>query len=253
LHILNQEEHSNKPNSESSSSLEKRKSHVMISYDNSSEELCLKIKEQLKEKNYIVWMENEQLHGNSLGLIAEAVENASVFLMCVSEKYYLSPMCRFEAELAVRLQKPIIPIIMQPGYMPLGWLSIIIGEKLYYKFAGAEKKQFEHIFYNLMKEINRYSDDQVIISSTSSSSNTSINNNNNNNNKLNKASKSNKTNSNNIISTSNPYSNNIPMINNNLNDVYNKSNLNNQIKNSNGSKTGKTMNLIFKMKSNHIL
>lgn len=32
--------------------------------------------------------------------MAEAVENASVFLMCVSEKYYLSPNCRLEAEYA---------------------------------------------------------------------------------------------------------------------------------------------------------
>ncbi len=59
--------------------------------------------------------------------MAEAVENSSVFLMCVSEKYYLSPNCRLEAEYAIRLQKPIIPLIMQEDYMPLGWLGIIIG------------------------------------------------------------------------------------------------------------------------------
>ena len=59
--------------------------------------------------------------------MAEAVEQASVFLMCVSEKYYLSPNCRLEAEYAIKLQKPIIPLIMQEDYMPLGWLGIIIG------------------------------------------------------------------------------------------------------------------------------
>ena len=87
--------------------------------------------------------------------MAEAVENASVFLMCVSEKYYLSPNCRLEAEYAVRLQKPIVPLIMQPDYMPLGWLGIIIGGKIYYNFSGA-KQSFEQTFTNMTKEINRY-------------------------------------------------------------------------------------------------
>ena len=69
-------------------------------------------------------------------LFTNSIENSSVFLMCVSEKYYQSPNCRLEAEYAVRLQKPIIPIIMQSDYMPLGWLGIIIGSKIYYKFCG---------------------------------------------------------------------------------------------------------------------
>jgi len=87
--------------------------------------------------------------------MAEAVENSSVFLMCVSEKYYQSPNCRLEAEYAVRLQKPIIPLIMQSDYMPLGWLGIIIGSKIYYKFCG-DQLSFDQKFPSLLKEINSY-------------------------------------------------------------------------------------------------
>lgn len=104
--------------------------------------------------------------------MAEAVENASVFLMCVSEKYYQSPNCRLEAEYAVKLQKPIIPLIMQQDYSPLGWLGIIIGGKIYYKFYGP-RFSFEQTISSVMKEINRYYQDEKPKSRQSTSSNNS--------------------------------------------------------------------------------
>jgi hypothetical protein len=108
-----------------------------------------------KAKGYQVWIDVEQIYGSTLASMAEAVENASVFLMCVSEKYYLSPNCRLEAEYAVKLQKPIIPLIMQADYNPLGWLGIIIGGKIYYKFAGS-KQSFDQTFNQMLKEVSRY-------------------------------------------------------------------------------------------------
>lgn len=113
-------------------------------------------------KGYQVWIDVEQIYGSSLATMAEAVENASVFLMCVTEKYYLSPNCRLEAEYAVRLQKPIIPLIMQQDYMPLGWLGIIIGGKIYYKYTGGKQAFDYQTFSNMTKEINRYIDDAPI-------------------------------------------------------------------------------------------
>lgn len=99
---------------------DKQKSHIMISYNHSSRDMCLRIKDELKSRGFSVWIDVEQIYGSTLATMAEAVENAAVFLMCVSEKYYQSPNCRLEAEYAVRLQKPIIPLIMQSDYMPLG-------------------------------------------------------------------------------------------------------------------------------------
>ena len=46
---------------------------------------------------------------------------------------------------------------MQPDYMPLGWLGIIIGGKIYYNFA---KQSFEQTFINMGKEINRYASEE---------------------------------------------------------------------------------------------
>ena len=101
----------------------------------------------------------EQIYGSSLESMASAVENASVFLMCVSEKYYLSPNCRLEAEYAVKLQKPIVPLIMQSNYMPLGWLGIIIAGKIYYSFTDI-KQSFDQTFSNMNKEISRHVSDE---------------------------------------------------------------------------------------------
>ncbi len=87
--------------------------------------------------------------------MAEAVENSSVFLMCVSEKYYMSPNCRLEAEYAVRQRKPIVPLLMQSDYMPTGWLGIIMGDKIYYKFSSLGRTFFDS-FESMLKEVNRY-------------------------------------------------------------------------------------------------
>lgn len=77
--------------------------HIMISYNSNSREICLKLKDELKAKGNQVWIDVEQIYGSSLTSMAEAVENASVFLMCVTEKYYQSPNCRLEAEYAGEL------------------------------------------------------------------------------------------------------------------------------------------------------
>ncbi len=40
-----------------------------------------------------------------------------------------------EANYAYKLKRPIIPLLMEEGYDPDGWLGIILGTKLYYKFC----------------------------------------------------------------------------------------------------------------------
>ena len=105
----------------------------------------------------------EQIYGSSLASMAEAVENASVVLMCVSEKYYASPNCRLEAEYAMRLRKPIVPLMMQEGFVPRGWLGICVGDKIYYKFSSRSitskrggSDTFEDTFASMLKEVKRY-------------------------------------------------------------------------------------------------
>ena len=55
--------------------------------------------------------------------MAEAVENSAAVLVCMSAKYKDSPYCRMEAGYAYKLNKPLIPIRVQPKYEPDGWLG----------------------------------------------------------------------------------------------------------------------------------
>ena len=79
-------------------------------------------------------MDLEQIGGSTLDAMAKAVENSSVVLVCVSERYKESPNCRAEAKYAFQLRKEIIPLMMQRNYMPDGWLGIIVGEKFRHDF-----------------------------------------------------------------------------------------------------------------------
>ena len=105
--------------------------HIMISYNTVSRPLCLQIKEFLETSGFKVWIDINDIHGSSLDAMAKAVEDASFFLMCVTEKYRQSENCQAEAQYAFKLKKKIIPIIMEKDYEPQGWLGIIIGDKIF--------------------------------------------------------------------------------------------------------------------------
>ena len=49
-------------------------------------------------------------------------------ICCISNSYFsqASPNCRAEAQYAFRLKKPIIPVRVQDGYIPDGWLGTVL-------------------------------------------------------------------------------------------------------------------------------
>ena len=105
--------------------------HVMISYNTASRELCLKVKEKLEAAGHKVWIDVNDIHGSSLNAMAEAFEKSYVVLICITEKYRQSVNCQAEAQYAFKLNKPIIPLIMQKGYENVsGWLGMIMGDKV---------------------------------------------------------------------------------------------------------------------------
>jgi hypothetical protein len=100
--------------------------------------------------------------------MASAIENSFVVLMAINEEYYHSRYCRLgkfinsflfflenffffsEAEYSVEQNKASIPMIMQSGYKPSGWLGIINGSKLHIDFS---KLSFDEAFQLLVREI----------------------------------------------------------------------------------------------------
>ena len=67
--------------------------------------------------------------------MSEAIENAKCVLLCVTEKYRQSVPCQLEAKYAMKLNKIIIPCIMQKGYGQIqGWLGMIMMDLIYIDF-----------------------------------------------------------------------------------------------------------------------
>ncbi|KAJ8321643.1 hypothetical protein KUTeg_000114 [Tegillarca granosa] len=137
----------------------KSKGHVMISYQWSNQHILLKVCQYLRNNNFKVWMDVDDMAGSTLEAMARAVEEAEVVLVCYSRKYKDSDNCRAEAEYAFEKRKPIVPLRMENGYKADGWLGIIIGAKKFYDFSG--KYTFDSRTEDLVKELRgKFSFDQ---------------------------------------------------------------------------------------------
>ena len=131
--------------------MESTGNHVMISYQWDSQEVLVEVKNRLQASGYRVWMDLEQMGGSTLEAMAKAVEDSSVVLICVSERYKESPNCRSEAEYAYQLRKDIIPLMMQRKYRGDGWLGMLVGTKLWFDFQS--KHVLEQGVTKLIREL----------------------------------------------------------------------------------------------------
>ncbi|KAK6178044.1 hypothetical protein SNE40_012882 [Patella caerulea] len=126
-------------------------SYVMLSYSWSQQTVVKKIRDQLEEDNIKVWMDTSHMpHGSLNKSMAEAVENAIIFLMCYSSEYGKSKNCLKEVEYADKLKKTILPLKMDKCE-PNKEIGIILGNKLYYDFSDEDK--FNSSMEKLIKHI----------------------------------------------------------------------------------------------------
>eukprot|EP00026_Physarum_polycephalum_P004226 Phypoly_transcript_04243.p1 GENE.Phypoly_transcript_04243~~Phypoly_transcript_04243.p1 ORF type:complete len:466 (+),score=56.39 Phypoly_transcript_04243:731-2128(+) len=112
------------------------KKHVMISYNWDDQPIVIQIADAIKEHGYSVWLDIEKMAGSILGTMAQAIENAEIVVMCISQKYKDSPNCRLEGEYCISRKLPFVPLMMQHGYKPDGWLGIALGTKLWHDFTN---------------------------------------------------------------------------------------------------------------------
>ncbi|CAF2653370.1 unnamed protein product [Rotaria sp. Silwood2] len=108
---------------------------IMISYSHKDEIICKKIYEELIKFGYRVWIDYDQIHGNVMDAMAQAIERSHTVIICMSEKYRKSNYCRAEAHYAFQRQVKIVPILLQEQYQPDGWLLFLIGQLLYVDFS----------------------------------------------------------------------------------------------------------------------
>lgn len=130
------------------------KKHVMISYCHANKDVCRKLNSILKSKGYETWMDYEHPFNNILQAMANAVENASVVLLCYSEAYKMSPYCRLEAEYSIKCNKNIIAVRIEPNYKPDGWLGLALAMKIYVDFSNSNLNENDLSFIKLIRHIN---------------------------------------------------------------------------------------------------
>ncbi|CAF1588561.1 unnamed protein product, partial [Adineta ricciae] len=124
---------------------------IMISYSHKEKALCHQLYQELTRTNYRVWIDFDQMHGNVMDAMAQAIEQSRIVILCISEQYRKSNYCRAEAHYAFQCQRKIIPILVQKHYKPDGWLLFLIGQLLYVDFT---KHEFDQAMNMLLKELS---------------------------------------------------------------------------------------------------
>ncbi len=122
---------------------------VMISYSHKDKTLCQQIYDELTKSGYRVWIDFDQMHGNVMDAMAQAIERSETVIICMSEDYRKSNYCRAEAHYAFQRQRKIVPVLAQKHYKPDGWLLFLVGQLLYVDFT---KYEFDRALKMLLKE-----------------------------------------------------------------------------------------------------
>ena len=89
-------------------------------------EAVLRVVDSLKARGYDVWVDVQDMSGSTVDAMALAVEGASVMLVCVSRSYKESSNCRLEANYGLQREVPMVPLMMEEGYAPDGWLGLLL-------------------------------------------------------------------------------------------------------------------------------
>eukprot|EP01047_Picozoa_sp_COSAG01_P009425 COSAG01_NODE_387_length_17738_cov_14.410171_1_plen_1092_part_00 len=128
--------------------------HIMISYNWGHQSVIKRINVSLKARGYAVWIDIEKMQGSTVEAMAEAVEQAACVVYCISKAYKESSNCRLEAQYAFQQKKDMVPLIVEEGYSPQGWLGILLGVRLWYGFYGPTIAS-EAAFVSKMDELCR--------------------------------------------------------------------------------------------------
>jgi len=142
----------------------------MLSYNWGAQPLMLKIKQAMVNAGFRVWMDIDEITGSTLESMASAVENSVVVVIAMSKAYKESANCRLEAEYSVQQKKTVIPLMVDLGYHPDGWLGLLLGTKLYFDYSTAtDDNQFNTVTGNLIRELHRSDHAASGVTSTSPS------------------------------------------------------------------------------------
>jgi len=130
--------------------------HLMVSYQWDVQSTIERIVRSLEARGYDVWFDLDRMKGSTMDAMSEGVDGAEVVLFGVSLAYKESGNCRLEANYAHQQQVDMIPLMMEKGYGAKGWLGLLLGTRMYYRFYDAEHEDqasFEKRIDAVVREI----------------------------------------------------------------------------------------------------
>ena len=136
-----------------------KKYDVMISYEHSTgKEYKDKLVPILKEAGFKVWVDNEQMHGDTYECMADGVCFSRVMILLLSKKYAESENCKKEYEHTCKTKTNIIPVYLDQYRPPLdSALGIILGARFYYKVYG----EFDDTD-DIINAVRKYTEEQNV-------------------------------------------------------------------------------------------
>jgi hypothetical protein len=107
---------------------------VPTSYCWAQQDKIKKLYSILTTAGFEVWLDIVNMPaGSVLNALSNAIDTASIVLICVSREYSESTNCRLEAEYAHEQNKVVYYLMTQAHFTkPKGWLGMLVGSKLWY-------------------------------------------------------------------------------------------------------------------------
>jgi hypothetical protein len=146
--------------------IEVSQKHIMVSYAwKTNKDLVVALAEYIKGLGYDVWRDetgspfSPRVEDQSVDSFAAAIEKSYLMIVCYSQAYSESEICRAEAVYArkINLNKDnpntisIKFVKMDEIYEPVGWLGFLLGDSIWYPLWS--KDHVETTAWDLMKNI----------------------------------------------------------------------------------------------------
>eukprot|EP01052_Picozoa_sp_SAG31_P021337 SAG31_NODE_1645_length_7652_cov_2.069906_2_plen_249_part_00 len=104
----------------------------MLSYTWDHQEEVKSAHDMLKARGIPTWMDVDGgMQTDIYDSMAEGVGNAAVVIPFMGYKYQVSENCKLELKFAKQTGVPIVPVMMEAGFRPSGWLGLLTAGSLW--------------------------------------------------------------------------------------------------------------------------
>ena len=108
---------------------------------------------KLVAQNISTWRDQEKMGaGNILVQMSGAIDGAGLIVICASKKYMDSQNCQAEVNYAYKMKKQMIFLRLDKNLAKEGWLSMIMGNDLYFDITGDD---YEKTLDKVVEEVKK--------------------------------------------------------------------------------------------------